>query len=87
MTPSTILRCFPSFGLSPLSIGPRNWTTQIRAKFNPPNDSCHHITVFPKFWTQSDIDWSLKSDNSSSNKVRSEMEWLVYCTGLGIGFH
>ncbi|CAL9029866.1 unnamed protein product [Prunus brigantina] len=30
--------------------------------------------MFPKFWTQSDIDWSMKSDNS----VSSEMEWLVY---------
>ncbi|CAL8988364.1 unnamed protein product [Prunus brigantina] len=26
----------------------------------------HHIMMFPKFWTQSDINWSTKSDNSSS---------------------
>ncbi|CAL9024854.1 unnamed protein product [Prunus brigantina] len=42
------------------------------------HDSSHHITMFPKFWTQSDIDWSMKSDNSGSYAVRSEMEWLVY---------
>ncbi|CAL9024832.1 unnamed protein product [Prunus brigantina] len=39
--------------------------------------------MFPKFWTQSDIDWSMKSDNS----VRSEMEWLVYSIVVEIGFH
>ena len=43
--------------------------------------------TFPKFWTQSDIDWSTKFDNSYSYEVRSEMEWLVYCIVLGIGFH
>ncbi|CAL2230242.1 unnamed protein product [Prunus armeniaca] len=46
---------------------------------NPPNDSSHHITMFPKFWTKSDTDWSMKLDNSGSYEVRSEMEWLVYC--------
>ncbi|CAL9024829.1 unnamed protein product [Prunus brigantina] len=30
------------------------------------HDSSHHIMMFPKFWTQSDIDWSMKSDNSGS---------------------
>ncbi|CAL9024816.1 unnamed protein product [Prunus brigantina] len=54
---------------------------------NRPNDSFHHIMMFPKFWTQSDIDWSMKSDNSGSLAVRSEMEWLVYCIVLVIGFH
>ncbi|CAL8112280.1 unnamed protein product [Prunus armeniaca] len=54
---------------------------------NTPNDSSHHIMMFPKFWTQSDIDWSVKLDNSGSYDVRSEMEWSVYCTVLSIGFH
>ncbi|CAL8112316.1 unnamed protein product [Prunus armeniaca] len=35
--------------------------------------------TFPKFWTQSDIDSSVKLDDSGSYDVRSEMEWLVYC--------
>ena len=43
--------------------------------------------MFPKFWTQSDIDWSMKFDNPGSYEVRSEMEWLVYCIVLEIGFH
>ena len=43
--------------------------------------------MFPKFWTQSDIDWSMKLDNSGSYEVRSEMEWLGYCRVLEIGFH
>ncbi|CAL8089679.1 unnamed protein product [Prunus armeniaca] len=43
--------------------------------------------TFPKFWTQSDIDWSVKLDDSGSYEVRSEMEWLVYCIVLSIGFH
>ena len=54
---------------------------------NPPNDSSHYIMMFPKFWTQSDIYWSMKLANSGSYEVRSEMGWLVYCTVLGIGFH
>ncbi|CAL8112332.1 unnamed protein product [Prunus armeniaca] len=54
---------------------------------NTPNDSSHHIMTFPKFWTQSDIDWSVKLDDSGSYDVRSEMEWLVYCIVLSIGFH
>ncbi|CAL8112326.1 unnamed protein product [Prunus armeniaca] len=54
---------------------------------NTPNDSSHHIMMFPKFWTQSDIDWSVKLDDSGSYDVRSEMEWLVYCIVLSIGFH
>ncbi|CAL2239439.1 unnamed protein product [Prunus armeniaca] len=33
---------------------------------NQPNDSSDHIMLFPKFWTQSDIDWSMKSDYSGS---------------------
>ncbi|CAL8089665.1 unnamed protein product [Prunus armeniaca] len=43
--------------------------------------------MFPKFRTQSDIDWSVKLDHSGSYEVRSEMEWLVYCLVLSIGFH
>ncbi|CAL2230166.1 unnamed protein product [Prunus armeniaca] len=43
--------------------------------------------MFPKFWTHSDIDWSVKFDDSGSYEVRSEMEWLVYCIGLSIRFH
>ncbi|CAL2230216.1 unnamed protein product [Prunus armeniaca] len=43
--------------------------------------------MFPKFWTQSDIDWSLKLDNSGSYAVRPEMEWSLYCIVLSIGFH
>ena len=43
--------------------------------------------MFPKFWTQSDIYWSLKSDDSGSYEVRSEMDWLVYCIVWAIGFH
>ncbi|CAL2256470.1 unnamed protein product [Prunus armeniaca] len=43
--------------------------------------------MFPKFWTQSDIDCSMKLDNSSFYEVSSEMEWLMYCTVLGIGIH
>ncbi|CAL8089647.1 unnamed protein product [Prunus armeniaca] len=54
---------------------------------NTPNDSSHHIMMFPKFCTQSDIDWSGKLDYSGSYEVRSEMEWLVYCIVLSIGFH
>ncbi|CAL2256462.1 unnamed protein product [Prunus armeniaca] len=34
-----------------------------------------------------DMDWSMKLDNSGSYEVRSEMEWLVYCIVLAIGFH
>ncbi|CAL8153563.1 unnamed protein product [Prunus armeniaca] len=51
---------------------------------NSPNDSSHNMMMFPKFWTQSDIDWSKKLDNSGSYEVRSEM---VYCVVLAIGFH
>ncbi|CAL8089656.1 unnamed protein product [Prunus armeniaca] len=54
---------------------------------NTPKDSSHHIMMFPKFWTQFDIDWSVKLDDSCSYEVRSEMEWLVYCIVLSIGFH
>ena len=54
---------------------------------NSPNDSSHDIMMFPKFWTQSDIDWSVKLDNSGSYEVRSEMQWLVFCIVLEIGFH
>ncbi|CAL8089662.1 unnamed protein product [Prunus armeniaca] len=43
--------------------------------------------MFPKFWTQFDIDWSVKLDDSCSYEVRSEMEWLVYCIVLPTGFH
>ncbi|CAL9012127.1 unnamed protein product [Prunus brigantina] len=43
--------------------------------------------MFLEFYTQSDIDWSTKLDNSCSYEVRSEMEWLVYCIVLEIGFH
>ncbi|CAL8089735.1 unnamed protein product [Prunus armeniaca] len=57
------------------------WSGRCIAKFypldftqTPPNNSSHHITMFPKFWTQSDIDWSMKLNNSSSYKVRSEVE-------------
>ncbi|CAL2256381.1 unnamed protein product [Prunus armeniaca] len=54
---------------------------------NPPNDSSHHVMMFPKFWTQFDSDLSMKSDNSDSWEVRSEMEWFMYCILLAIGFH
>ena len=54
---------------------------------NPPNDSSRSIMLFPKFWTQSDIDWSMKFNNSGSYEVSSEMEWLKYCIVLEIGFH
>ena len=54
---------------------------------NPPNDSSHNIMMFPKFLTRSDIDWSMKSDNSGSYEVRDETEWLVYCMVLAVGFH
>ncbi|CAL2230227.1 unnamed protein product [Prunus armeniaca] len=50
-------------------------------------DSFLHIMIFPKFGTQSDIDWSTKLDNSGSYEVRFEMGWLVYCIVLSIGFH
>ena len=43
--------------------------------------------MFPKFLTQSNIDWSMKSDNSDSYEVRFEIEWLMYCIVLAIGFH
>ncbi|CAL8112242.1 unnamed protein product [Prunus armeniaca] len=33
---------------------------------NQPNHSSDHIMLFPKFWTQSDIDWYMKSDYSGS---------------------
>ncbi|CAL8089629.1 unnamed protein product [Prunus armeniaca] len=65
------------------------WSGWCIAKFYPldftqntPNDSSHHIMMFPKFWTQSDIDWSVKLDDSGSYEVHSEMEWLVYCIVL-----
>ena len=51
------------------------------------NDSTHHIMMFPKFCTQSNIDWSTKLDSSGSYEVRYEMEWLVYCIVIVIGFH
>ncbi|CAL8112336.1 unnamed protein product [Prunus armeniaca] len=54
---------------------------------NTPIDSPHHIMMFPKFWTQSDIDWPVKLDDSGSCDVRSEMEWLMYCIVLSVGFH
>ncbi|CAL8089638.1 unnamed protein product [Prunus armeniaca] len=54
---------------------------------NTPKDYSHHMMMFPKFWSQSDIDWSVKLDDSGSYDVRSEMEWLVYCIVLSIGFH
>ncbi|CAL9005443.1 unnamed protein product [Prunus brigantina] len=41
----------------------------------------------PQFWTQSNIHWSTNSDNSGSFEVRYEMECLVYCIVLAIGFH
>ncbi|CAL8993362.1 unnamed protein product, partial [Prunus brigantina] len=50
-----------------------------------PNDSSHHIMMFPKFWTKSDIDWPMTSDNSGSYELPSKMEWLVYCIVLPIG--
>ena len=43
--------------------------------------------MIPKFRIQSNIDWSMKLDNSGSYEVRFEMEWLVYCIVLGIVFH
>ena len=43
--------------------------------------------IFPKFWTQSDINWFAKFGNSGSYEVRSKTEWLVYCIVLEIGFH
>ncbi|CAL8112306.1 unnamed protein product [Prunus armeniaca] len=54
---------------------------------NTPNDSSHHIMMLPQFWTQSDIDCSVKLDDSGSYDVRSQMEGLVYCIVLSIGFH
>ena len=54
---------------------------------NPPTDSSHHIMLFPKFWTQSDIDWSMKLDTSGSYELRSKKEWFVFCLVFGIGFH
>ncbi|CAL8153507.1 unnamed protein product [Prunus armeniaca] len=33
---------------------------------NSPNDSSHNISVLPKFWAQTDFDWSKKLDNSGS---------------------
>ncbi|CAL2230241.1 unnamed protein product [Prunus armeniaca] len=105
-TPPSILWCSLSFGLNPISVGPRNWTIQVPTKFvhkwsgwciryfypldfthNSPKDSSLRIMMFPKFWTQSDIDWSLRLDISGSYVVRSEMEWLVYCIVLSLGFH
>ena len=54
---------------------------------NPLNDSSHYFLMFPKFWTQSDIDWSMKLDNSGSYEILYEIEWLVYCIVSPIGFH
>ncbi|CAL2239457.1 unnamed protein product [Prunus armeniaca] len=69
------------------------WIGRCIAQFSPldftpnqPNDCSHDIMMFPKIWTQSDFDWSLKSDNSGSYDVRSEMEWLAECIVLDIGF-
>ncbi|CAL8112324.1 unnamed protein product [Prunus armeniaca] len=45
---------------------------------NTPNDSSHHVMMFPKFWTQPDIDWSVKLHDSGSYDVHSEMEWLFW---------
>ncbi|CAB4312463.1 unnamed protein product [Prunus armeniaca] len=47
-----------------------------RFRSNPTNDSSHHIMLFPKFWTQSGVIWSTKSDNSGSYEVASEMECI-----------
>ena len=52
---------------------------EIRFHSKPTSDSSHRIIMIPKFWTQSDIDCSMKSDNSGPYEVRSETEWLVYC--------
>ncbi|CAL2230214.1 unnamed protein product [Prunus armeniaca] len=63
---------------------------------NSPNCSSLYVIMFPKFRTQSDIDWSVKlfyaldfthNYPKGSYEVRYEMEWLVYCTLLSIGFH
>ncbi|CAL8089714.1 unnamed protein product [Prunus armeniaca] len=59
---------------------------------NTPNDSSHHIMMFPKFWTQSDIDWSFypldftqNTPNYSSHHImmfpkfwtQSDIDWSV----------
>ncbi|CAL2230208.1 unnamed protein product [Prunus armeniaca] len=88
-TPPSIYRCSRSFGLNPISIGSWNWTIQfylLDFTQNSPNYSSLYIVMFPKFWIQYDIDWSMELDNSGSYEVRSEMEWLVYCIVLTIGF-
>ncbi|CAL2230211.1 unnamed protein product [Prunus armeniaca] len=78
-----------SFGLNTISIGPWNWTIQfypLDFTKNSTNYSSLYVVMFPKFWTQYDIDWSLELDNSGSYEGRSEMEWLVYRIILSIGF-
>ncbi|CAL8116896.1 unnamed protein product [Prunus armeniaca] len=69
-----------------ITMFPKFWTQSDIDCQNSPNDSSRNIMVFPKFWTQSDIDWFIKSYNSGSYEIRSEMEWLVYCIVLAIGF-
>ena len=64
-----------------------NILTTIGFHSNPPNDSSNNIMMFPKLWTQGDIDWSMKSANSCSCELCSEMQWLVYCVVLEIAFH
>ena len=43
--------------------------------------------MMTKFWARSEIHRCKKLDNSSSKAVRSELEWLLYCIVLAIGFH
>ncbi|KAL6272408.1 hypothetical protein ACE6H2_023100 [Prunus campanulata] len=51
------------------------------------NDSSNRIMMLPKFWSQSETNRGKKLDNSSSQVVISELEWLVYCVVLAVGFH
>ncbi|CAL8089668.1 unnamed protein product [Prunus armeniaca] len=55
---------------------------------NTPKDSSHHIMMFPKFRTQSDIDWSVKLDHSANDSshhimmfpkfwTQSDIDWSV----------
>ncbi|CAL2230215.1 unnamed protein product [Prunus armeniaca] len=62
------------------------WFYPLDFTHNSPADSSFHIMMFPMFWTQSDIDWPQKLVNLGSYEVRSEMEWILYCIVLSIGF-
>ncbi|CAL2230217.1 unnamed protein product [Prunus armeniaca] len=67
-----------------LEIGQFKFFYPLNFTPNSPNFSALYIVLFPKFWTQYDIDCSMELENSGSSEVRSEMEWLMCCIVLSV---